>query len=323
MSKGFVKCTALCVALAAAGHAQTFERRAALIPGGNPNEGRCGISLTVDGAADVEIRRDTAVVRNLKGQTPSVNRFECTSAMPFRPVAFRFAKVQGRGNVQLAQSPEQGDGLAAIHIEDPQGGAGQYELELRWSNGGPPPMAPPVTMAPPPPPRFGTDQAVRVCQDYVRDQAMRRYRADEVVFRRTMMDDQPGRNDWVKGFLETRGGGGPNRFSFSCSVDFASGRVRTASLQPMQGDAMMGFGDRNAGQVIQACEASVEDRLAHDGFRRVDFGSARVDDRPGRSDWVVGTASALERDRPLWFDFSCSVDLRAGTVRSADVTPRR
>jgi hypothetical protein len=83
------------------------------------------------------------------------------------------------------------------------------------------------------------------------------------------------------------------------------------------------FGDQTTGRAIQACEVSVEERLTHDGFRRVDFGSVRVDDRPGRSDYVVGAASALERDRPLWFDFSCSVDLRAGTVRSADVTPRR
>jgi hypothetical protein len=136
------------------------------------------------------------------------------------------------------------------------------------------------------------------------------------------MDDQPGRSEWVKGFLETRGGG-PNHFQFSCSVNFATGQVRSADIQPMRGDFGMAFGDGGTGRVIQACEASVEQRMAQDGFRRVDFGSVRMDERPGRGEYVVGAASALERDRPLWFDFSCSADLRDGTVRSAEVTPRR
>jgi hypothetical protein len=316
----YVMTCVVCMSAAAVGQAQTFERRANLTGGGNPAEGRCAVALSVDGAADIEIHRDNVVVRNLKGQTPSLTRFECTAPMPVHAAGFQFAKIQGRGNVQLAQDP-QGSGVAAVHIEDPQGGAGQYEFELRWNNGAP--MAPPMVMQAPPRPRFGTDEAVRGCQDYVRDQAARRFRASDVVFRRTIMDDQPGRSDWVKGFLETRGGGGPNHFRFSCSVNFATGQVRSADLQPMQGDFGNAFGDGGTGRVIQACEASVEQRMAQDGFRRIDFGSVRMDDRPGRGEFVVGAASALEHDRPLWFDFSCSADLRGGTVRSAEVTPRR
>jgi hypothetical protein len=173
------------------------------------------------------------------------------------------------------------------------------------------------------PNRFGTDEAVRACQDNVRDQAARRFNATDVIFRRTRMDDQPGRNDSVTGFFEARSRSGrPRNFQFSCSVNFDNGRVRSADIQPVSNPAAL-FGDAGSGRAIQACEASVEQRLIRDGYRRVDFGSVSPDDRPGRNDAVIGTVSALQRDRPIWFDFSCSVDLRDGDVRSVDVNPRR
>jgi len=315
----FFKYATACGALAAGVHAQTFERRAAIAPGGNPMDGRCVVALTVDGTADVEVRHEIVVVRNLKGQTPSLGRFECTGPMPSNPPGFRFEKIQGRGNLQLVQVP-QGDGVAAVHIDDPQGGAGEYVFELHWGGNAPPPP-PPMAMEVPHR-RFGTDDAVRLCRGYVRDQAARRFHASDVVFRRTMMDDQPGRSDWVTGFFEAQGDGPPRNFRFSCSVDFGSGQVRSADVQPMREDTGRGFGDPRNGRAIQACEASVEQRLSGDGFRRIDFGSVRMDERQGRGEYVVGTASTPDRDRPTWFDFSCSVDMRDGTVRSADVTRR-
>jgi len=87
---------------------------------------------------------------------------------------------------------------------------------------------------------------------------------------------------------------------------------------PVQ-EGVSGWGDPENGRVIQACEAAVEGRLRDQGFRGVDFGTASIDDRPGRNDWVVGTVSARDRGRPAWFDFSCSVNLRDGTVRTAEV----
>jgi hypothetical protein len=136
------------------------------------------------------------------------------------------------------------------------------------------------------------------------------------------MDDQPGRNDWVKGFFEARGlAGRPRNYRFSCSVNFDIGQVRSADVQPIP-NGQDAFGDSGISRAIQACEASVEQRLGNDGYRRIDFGSVSPDDRPGRGDLVTGTATALERDRPVWFDFSCSANLREGTVRSAEVTRR-
>jgi hypothetical protein len=85
-------------------------------------------------------------------------------------------------------------------------------------------------------PRFTADQAVRVCQDAVRAQAADRFHARDIDFRRTTIDDKPGRNDWVIGTLNVRRG--YNRvetYRFSCSVDFDSGRVRSVDIQPMRG----------------------------------------------------------------------------------------
>lgn len=316
MSTGFLKCMIAFAAVAAAAQAQTFERRAVIT---GAAEGRCVVDILVDGQAEVEVRRENVTVRNLKGQTPTLTRFECSSPMPMNPVDFRFAKVQGRGNVQLLQAP-QGDGVAAVKIDDPQNGAGQYVLELRWNGGAP--IAPPVVVENRRP-RFGTDDAIRVCQAYVRDQAAQRFQANDVVFRRTVMDDQPGRSEWVKGFFEARSPRGePRNYEFSCGVNFESGQVRSADVQPLRGDVMSAYGDQRSGRAIQACEASVEQRMTQDGLHRIDFGSVHVDDRPGRGEWIVGAASGMERERSIWVDFQCSVDPRGGAVRSVDVTRR-
>jgi hypothetical protein len=334
MYTGFLKCTILVSTFAITASAQTLQRRATYLNGARPGEGRCVAEVVVDGAAEVEIRGDNASLRNLKGQAPQWRRFECTGAMPVNPGGFRFRGIDGRGSQQLMQPPQNG-GPAVVRIEDPDNGSEGYTFEVTWGGppevmrGGPPMGGPPMGGPPPPPDRdrggnrFGVDDAVRVCQDNVRDQAARRFNAPDIIFRRTRMDDQPGRNDWVTGFFESRSGSGrPRTFQFSCSVNFDNGVVRSANIQPA-GPGVAIFGDQATGRAIQACEVSVEQRLTRDGFRRVDFASASPDDRPGRNDFVTGTASALERDRPVWFDFTCGVSLRDGDVRSVDVNPRR
>jgi hypothetical protein len=342
MLSRYLSYTILVSAFAVTAPAQTLQRKASFLGGARPGEGRCVAEVVVDGAAEVEIRGDNATLRNLKGQAPQWRRFECTGPMPVNPGGFRFRGIDGRGSQQLMQPPQNG-GPAVVRIEDPANGTEGYTFEITW--GGPPEVTrnvppingPPMVVPPPmsrpngfPPPdrdrggnRFSADDAVRVCQDNVRDQAARRFNASDIIFRRTRMDDQPGRNDWVTGFFEARSRSGrPRIFQFSCSVNFDNGVVRSADVQPAAPGALI-FGDQATGRAIQACEVSVEQRLIRDGFRRVDFASASPDDRPGRNDFVTGTASALERDRPVWFDFTCGVSLRDGEVRSVDVNPRR
>ncbi len=301
------------------------QRRATFLTGGRPGEGRCVVEVVVDGAAEVEIRGDNAILRNLKGQQPQWRRFECTSPLPQNAPGFRFRGIDGRGRQELFSAP-QGNSPALVRIEDNDNGQEGYTFEVSWGVGGPPPMV--VNPGPPPPPpvrmerpRMAVDDAVRACQSYVREQAARRFRAYDITFRRTALDDQPGRNDWITGFFEARTRNVVRNYRFSCSVNFFDGDVRSADIQPA-GPGPQAFGDVGAGRAIQGCEASVQDRLNHDGFHRIDFASVKIDDRPGRNDRVVGAATALDRDRPVWFDFDCSVDLRDGVVRSAEVTRR-
>jgi hypothetical protein len=224
--------TAFLGLLGGVAHAQTMERRANFTGGGGP-DGRCTVEVVVDGAAEVEIRGDRALLRNLFGQPPQFRRFECTSPMPPNPVNFRFQGVDGRGSQKLLGDPRRG-GPAVVRIDDPDNGSEGYTFDVFWQGPGggfPPPGGP----GPGPGPgrdrgyrdRFSVDDAVRVCQDSVRAQANDRLRGVPIEFRRTTIDDRPGRNDWVMGTFEARRG----VYSFSCSVDFQSGRVRSADFQ--------------------------------------------------------------------------------------------
>ena len=117
--------------------AQSLQRRATITGGGNPDQGKCTLEVVVDGAAQVEIRGDTATLKNLMGQPPQWRRFQCTSPMPANPGEFRFQGIDGRGQQQLLRDPRNG-GAAVVRIDDPQNGMEGYTFDLIWSRGGPP-----------------------------------------------------------------------------------------------------------------------------------------------------------------------------------------
>src|SRR5712692_11523240 len=123
---------AVFTALTVNGGAQQFQRRATMVGGGAPDRGKCTIEVVVDGAAEVEIRGEQGVLRNLSGNPPQWRRFECTGLLPSNPAEFRFAGVDGRGRQDLVRDPRNG-GVAVVRIEDPQGGAEGYTFDLFWS----------------------------------------------------------------------------------------------------------------------------------------------------------------------------------------------
>jgi hypothetical protein len=133
MFRWFTLCGAL-IAASGFANAQTASRRAALIGGGSPNGGKCTVEVMVDSSAEVEVRGDTATLRNTGGQTPQWRRFECTSAMPANPVEFRFAGVDGRGRQTLIRDPRNSAGTAVVRIEDSDSGAEGYTFDLFWGN---------------------------------------------------------------------------------------------------------------------------------------------------------------------------------------------
>jgi hypothetical protein len=177
--------------------------------------------------------------------------------MPANPGNFRFAGVDGRGRQTLARDPRNNNGAAVIQIEDSEGGAQGYTFDLFWGDGGGPitddryrqdqrqpgPDSRPFDRNPQQSDRggfrgdrqFTVTEAVKVCQDSVRDRAVARFRTPNIDFRRTAIDDNPGRQDWVLGELAVRRRFGRQEvYRFSCSVDFRSGVVRTAQIDQFE-----------------------------------------------------------------------------------------
>jgi hypothetical protein len=299
--------------------AQQFERRATMVGGGSFDRGKCTIEVVVDGIAEIEIRGDLGIIRNIAGQPAQWRRFQCSAPLPRNPAEFRFQGIDGRGRQQLLRDPRDG-GAAIVRIEDPQSGSEGYTFDLIWSGG---------AMPVPAPRRFTVDEAVRVCQDSVRGQAGDRFRGRRVEFLNVRIDDNPGRNDWVIGTIEVFRDRMPEgRYQFSCSVNFDTGQVRSVQIDPMvsRGPDRMPPRRFTVEQAVSVCQDSVR-RLAGDRFRerRVEFVNTRIDDNPGRNDWVVGVVDVF-RGRDFWdgrYRFSCSVNFDTGQVRSADIEPTR
>jgi len=126
----------LVLTLATAGVVSAYDqsRRMTLVGGGGSNRGKCTLEVVVDGAAEVEIRGDTATLRNLHGEPPRWTRFQCTGPLPRNPGDFRFAGIDGRGLQELIRDPRNG-GPAVVRIEDSQGGSEGYTFDIMWSNG--------------------------------------------------------------------------------------------------------------------------------------------------------------------------------------------
>jgi hypothetical protein len=247
--------------------------------------------------------------------------------------------VDGRGRQQLVRDPRNG-GTAVVRIEDREGGAEGYTFDLIWGGGdlsGDPRWYDEGTYRPPNGEPYGDreradrridmQQAVAACQDAVRREASRRFGSSNVEFRGAGLDATQGQDDWIVGSIDVpRGIGSEGRYQFSCSVNWNNGRVRSLRLDPTRENR--GYRDRDRDDTptsiaLERCQNAVQDRLRQSGYDRVDFSSIRMDDRPGRRDWVVGEARAArgygDNER---LEFSCIVDLQTGDLRSMDVTRR-
>ena len=223
--------------------AQPNSFRAAIRGAGGP-EGKCTIEVVVDGAAEIEVRGDTAVLHNLFGQPAQWRRFVCNRPMPPRMADFRFQGIDGRGSQTLVRDPQR-SGAAVVRIEDPQGGSEGYTFDLIWHEGTPP--DPPSTGAfisddhdRDDRDRFDRDrlppqEVVQICRDEVRQQAANRFQSADINFRRVDADAGRGR-DWVFGVFDVHGHQRPEAvYQFSCSVNFGNGRVRSVDIDPWDG----------------------------------------------------------------------------------------
>ena len=330
MRKNSIFVLAVAMTIAARAGAQPNQRRASLRGDGNPNEGKCTIEVVVDGAADLEIRGDSGVLRNLSGRTPQWRRFECTSRMPESPYDFQVRGIDGRGKVQLVRDPRDG-GIAIVRIEDPQGGSEGYTLDLLWRTGAGDysglrnitqgignnsnQRRDTINQQQRTNTAVSPDEAVRVCEDGVRQDASARLGLRDIEIRGTSLDARPDRQDWVMGTFASRSRG--DTYQFSCSVDFVTGRVRSVQIDPAEGDP---YASRAGNASVRACQRDVQARIQRSGYDNVNFRSIDMDNRPGRNDRVLGNASGDRGNRTYRFDFSCRMNLDNGTVRSVNLT---
>lgn len=211
------------------GLADLVVPRRATLTGSRGDRGKCTIEVVVDDVAEVEIAGDTGRLRTLSGRPAEWRRMECSDPLPRNPYEFRFIGVDGRGRQTLIRDPRNTRGVAVIRIEDPQGGREGYTFDIEWrGQGGPYDSRP--TYPPPPGPGPGASNAIGICQDAARAEADRRYGVRRVNFLETRVDDNPGRHDWIIGFFEDRDYR-RDRYSFACSVDLRSGRVRSVEVR--------------------------------------------------------------------------------------------
>ena len=88
---------------------------------------------TVDGEAQLLVRRSDVESRTLSGQPASGITFNFTSPLPRRAVEVRLEKKKGRSDVEIVQQPSRNnDFTVVVQIRDEKGGAGEYEFELIW-----------------------------------------------------------------------------------------------------------------------------------------------------------------------------------------------
>ena len=171
------RCLATCSVLLAAQAACAqgeFQMNPRHMSGWNPNanQGRCRLLLWVDQRANVRIRGWDIWVKTMQGAPSRDEGSECNQPMPAAVRDFQIRTVKGRGKVWVSQLPNPGNRYqAVVSIDDHQGGAASYVVDVSWIRGGPPPG--------PPPPPAGFD-GIRSCQDRVRDEFYRRNRGNQV-----------------------------------------------------------------------------------------------------------------------------------------------
>ena len=87
----------------------------------------------VDVGAEIEIRGDEHHVKDMGGQGTQERRARFQSPLPEREVPVSLHKIDGRGDVELVQTPSSSNNYTAVvRIEDDKNGADTYEFELTW-----------------------------------------------------------------------------------------------------------------------------------------------------------------------------------------------
>ena len=89
----------------------------------------------VDGEVFVLVRGRQVLNTAVRGRSVYGQQTDVSTPLPRRPVTVSLMDVQGRGQIDLAEQPdEQNNYTAKIRIVDPQPGAGAYSFTLAWDD---------------------------------------------------------------------------------------------------------------------------------------------------------------------------------------------
>jgi hypothetical protein len=98
-----------------------------------PVAGRAFWRGTVDNEVQLFIRDNTIETRTISGTLYADGTFSFTSSLPKRKKTIEVIKKKGRGNVRVLQQPSRdNDFTAVVQIQDRDGGAKEYQLEIFW-----------------------------------------------------------------------------------------------------------------------------------------------------------------------------------------------
>jgi len=138
-----------------------------------------------------------------------------------------------------------------------------------------------------------------------------------------LRDPRSGRGSAVVRILDPRGGSE----GYTFDLEWRGGTLEPPPIEPSprgRGRGLRRGGDDTFGFAVSSCQRAVSQRLEREGYRNVQFQSVTADNRPGRNDWIVGSARArrTQGGRVFNLEFGCSVNFETGQVRSVEVERR-
>jgi hypothetical protein len=91
----------------------------------------------VDDEVFVLLRGRQILNTAVRGRSVSGQQIDVSNPLPRRPVTVTLQDIQGRGQVELAEQPDDRNNYTAkVRIIDPEGGSGSYSFVLAWDESG-------------------------------------------------------------------------------------------------------------------------------------------------------------------------------------------
>jgi hypothetical protein len=102
--------------------------------GGDSRAGSVRWRGRVDDVVQLEVRGAAITERTISGSSFNNGRYTFTSPLPRREASLTLDRRKARGQVEIIERPSPANGYTAvIEIRDTQGGAADYEFDLRWN----------------------------------------------------------------------------------------------------------------------------------------------------------------------------------------------